>query len=108
MSAFINPWFIYDWVSASGAYLNIIRALRMTTLTLPTGYTWTFAAQCIICSFGLIPCYVFLQKYGARLRASHPIYLKHVDGLEVVAGSEPVAAETSGAGTGQGMQETKE
>ncbi|EXJ93259.1 hypothetical protein A1O1_01650 [Capronia coronata CBS 617.96] len=64
LSAFINPWFIYDWVEASG-------------------YIWTFAAQCIICSFGLIPCYIFLQKFGAQLRASRPMYMKRVDGLAI-------------------------
>ncbi|KUL86910.1 hypothetical protein ZTR_05357 [Talaromyces verruculosus] len=62
LSAFINPWFIYYWVEASG-------------------YTWTFAAQCIICSFGLIPLYILLQIYGVRLRSTRPMYTKHIDDM---------------------------
>lgn len=82
MSAFINPWFIFYWVEASG-------------------YTWTFAAQCIICSFGIIPIYLFLQRYGPRLRSSRPMYMKRLDGRElagvpVEGGSETVVAINGG------------
>ncbi|TVY29260.1 putative transporter [Lachnellula hyalina] len=60
MSAFINPWFIFYWIEASG-------------------YTWTFAAQCIICTFGVIPAYMILQRFGPRLRK--PMYIKHLEGF---------------------------
>uniref|UniRef100_A0A093UNJ7 Putative transporter n=1 Tax=Talaromyces marneffei PM1 TaxID=1077442 RepID=A0A093UNJ7_TALMA len=62
LSAFINPWFIYYWVESSG-------------------YAWTFAAQCIICSFGLIPLYILLQVYGVRLRSTRPMYTKHINDM---------------------------
>ncbi|GAM33406.1 MFS transporter [Talaromyces pinophilus] len=80
LSAFINPWFIYYWVEASG-------------------YTWTFAAQCIICSFGLIPLYILLQIYGVRLRSTRPMYTKHIDDMlevpmtQVALGDGEVAVE---------------
>lgn len=45
-----------------------------------TGYTWTFAAQCIICCFGVIPVYLLLQRYGPRLR--RPMYIKRFEDLE--------------------------
>ncbi|TVY91959.1 putative transporter [Lachnellula willkommii] len=60
MSAFINPWFIFYWIEASG-------------------YTWTFAAQCIICTFGVIPAYMILQGFGPRLRK--PMYIKRLEGF---------------------------
>ncbi|KAE8552068.1 hypothetical protein TMatcc_002077 [Talaromyces marneffei ATCC 18224] len=62
LSAFINPWFIYYWVESSG-------------------YAWTFATQCIICSFGLIPLYILLQVYGVRLRSTRPMYTKHINDM---------------------------
>ncbi|CZR57085.1 uncharacterized protein PAC_06974 [Phialocephala subalpina] len=49
MSAFVNPCFINDWVEKSG-------------------YIWTFSAQAIICTFGIVPTYFVLQKYGPKLR----------------------------------------
>ncbi|KAJ5106320.1 MFS transporter [Penicillium angulare] len=49
MSAFINPWFIDLWVEQSG-------------------WAWTFSAQGIICTLGLIPGYALLHKYGPRMR----------------------------------------
>lgn len=45
MAAFANPWYINTWVEAQG-------------------YTSSFAIQAIICFFGLIPLYAFLQKFG--------------------------------------------
>ncbi|KPI41790.1 putative transporter [Cyphellophora attinorum] len=63
MSAFIIPWFIFPWVEDSG-------------------YTLSFAAQAIICTFGLIPAYLLLLKYGPRMRAKRPMYMKRVDGVE--------------------------
>ncbi|KAH8692165.1 putative MFS transporter [Talaromyces proteolyticus] len=68
ISAFINPWFIYYWVEGSG-------------------YTWTFAAQCIICTFGLIPLYILLHIYGPQLRNARPMYNKHIEGLPATASS---------------------
>lgn len=32
------------------------------------GYTWSFAAQAIICTFGVVPTYIVLQKYGPKWR----------------------------------------
>lgn len=61
MSAFINPWFINDWVEKSG-------------------YTRTFSAQAIICTFGIIPAYFILQKYGPNLR--RPMDLGFADHVE--------------------------
>ncbi|KAJ5219302.1 MFS transporter [Penicillium cinerascens] len=49
LSAFINPWFISLWVEESG-------------------WTWTFSAQAIICSLGLIPAYALLHRYGSHMR----------------------------------------
>lgn len=57
--------------------------LRSHTDSLLTGYAWTFAAQCIICAFGLIPIYLLLQKFGPGLRLSRPMYLKHVEDVEI-------------------------
>jgi hypothetical protein len=59
MSAFIIPWFIFPWVESSG-------------------YTLTFAAQAMICTFGLIPVYLLLTRFGPHLRASRPMYVKYV------------------------------
>jgi hypothetical protein len=64
MSAFIIPWFIFPWVETSG-------------------YTLTFAAQAIICTFGLIPVYLLLTKFGPDLRSSRPMYVKHVGGIDI-------------------------
>ncbi|KAI7378581.1 hypothetical protein KC336_g19366, partial [Hortaea werneckii] len=50
LSAFINPFFIAPWVTASG-------------------YTWTFAAQGIITFFGGTASLAFLHWKGAALRA---------------------------------------
>ncbi|KUJ21877.1 putative MFS transporter [Mollisia scopiformis] len=61
MSAFINPWFINDWVEKSG-------------------YTWTFSAQAIICTFGIIPTYFVLQRYGPKLR--RPMNLGFADHID--------------------------
>ncbi|KAJ5612609.1 MFS transporter [Penicillium lagena] len=49
LAGFINPWFISVWVERSG-------------------WTWTFSAQALICSFGLIPTYALLHHYGHRMR----------------------------------------
>lgn len=57
--------------------------LRSSTHLLFTGYNWTFAAQCIICAFGLIPIYLLLQRYGPGLRSSRPMYMKHIEDLEI-------------------------
>ncbi|KAL3423143.1 major facilitator superfamily transporter [Phlyctema vagabunda] len=54
LSAFIEPWFINIWVESSG-------------------YTWSFAAQAIICTFGIVPTYMVLQFFGAKWRK--PMYL---------------------------------
>lgn len=48
LSAFLVPWFIYNWVEYSG-------------------YTWCFAVQGFLCIL-VIPAYAILQKYGARWR----------------------------------------
>lgn len=88
LSAFINPWFIFYWIEASGTYGPPLDSTHLKSLPLGfpgliicTGYTWCFAAQCIICCFGVIPIYLLLHHYGARLRESRPMYMKHVDGL---------------------------
>ncbi|KAL1860744.1 hypothetical protein VTK73DRAFT_7189 [Phialemonium thermophilum] len=49
LSAFLVPWFIYDWTEHSG-------------------YTWCFAVQGIMCVVVVVPAYVVLQKYGPRWR----------------------------------------
>lgn len=49
LSAFINPFFIVPWVTASG-------------------YTWTFAAQGIITFFGGCAGLGFVHYYGGKLR----------------------------------------
>lgn len=49
LSCFAEPWFINTWVESSG-------------------YTWSFAVQAIICTFGVIPTYVILQKFGPKWR----------------------------------------
>lgn len=49
ISAFIAPWYIYDWVDA-------------------VGYGWSFGTQAIVCAVCLPPTYYFLQKFGQRLR----------------------------------------
>ncbi|OBT62318.1 hypothetical protein VE03_09066 [Pseudogymnoascus sp. 23342-1-I1] len=56
LSAFADPWFINIWVDASG-------------------YTWSFAAQAIICVGLVIPAYAVLQNFGPRLRK--PMRLEH-------------------------------
>lgn len=38
----------------------------------------------MICTFGLIPCYIFLQRYGGKLRKARPMYAKHIDGVGIV------------------------
>lgn len=85
LSAFIIPWFIFPWVEDSG-------------------YTWSFAAQAIICAFGLIPVYFGLMKYGPGLRAKRPMYLKEVEGvdLEGVRREEYVAETVAVNGEGGG------
>ncbi|TKA80451.1 hypothetical protein B0A49_01893 [Cryomyces minteri] len=50
LSAFINPFFIAPWVTASG-------------------YTWTFAAQGIITFVVSLPAFAVLQRFGPTLRA---------------------------------------
>ena len=47
-----------------------------------TGYSLSFAAQAIICTFGLIPVYLLLRKYGPGLRASRPMYVKTLNGID--------------------------
>lgn len=82
LSAFINPWFIYYWIEASGkAQSPLSNLLTGFSLNLSLGYTWTFAAQCIICSFGLIPLYTLLQIYGVRMRSTRPMYAKYIDDM---------------------------
>ncbi|KAJ5549110.1 MFS transporter [Penicillium frequentans] len=56
LSAFINPWFISPWVEVSDTENEYL------------GWTWTFIAQGIICSLGLIPTYALLHQFGSRLR----------------------------------------
>ncbi|KAJ5807782.1 transporter [Penicillium riverlandense] len=65
MSAFINPWFISIWVENSGNPLLLIGG--------ECCWAWTFSAQAIVCTFGLIPVYVLLHRYGGRMRK--PLYL---------------------------------
>ncbi|KAI9795401.1 MAG: hypothetical protein M1833_007189 [Piccolia ochrophora] len=50
LSAFVNPFFIAPWQTASG-------------------FTWTFAAQGIITFFASVPALAALHKYGPVLRA---------------------------------------
>jgi hypothetical protein len=38
------------------------------SLTCTIGYTWPFAVQAIICTFGVIPTYIILQKFGPSWR----------------------------------------
>ncbi|KAK4942497.1 hypothetical protein LTR10_017793 [Elasticomyces elasticus] len=47
MSAFIVPWYIYDWTAA-------------------VGYGWCFGTQAIICALCLPPTYFVLHKWGPR------------------------------------------
>lgn len=47
-SAFADPFFIFAWVELEG-------------------YTLSFAIQAIICFFGLIPVYGFLQWFGPNM-----------------------------------------
>ncbi|KAH8806488.1 hypothetical protein F5882DRAFT_122366 [Hyaloscypha sp. PMI_1271] len=49
MSAFISRWFINDLVEASG-------------------YIGTFSVQAIMRTFGILPIYFLLQRYGPRLQ----------------------------------------
>ncbi|RDW88316.1 MFS transporter-19 [Coleophoma cylindrospora] len=67
LSAFAEPFFINIWVEASG-------------------YTWSFAAQAIICTFGVIPVYIILQKFGAQWR--RPM------NIGTAASASPAAAKT--------------
>jgi hypothetical protein len=46
-----------------------------------TGYTWSFAAQAIICVGVVIPAYAVLQNFGPCLRK--PMRLEHT-ALETV------------------------
>ncbi|KAI9751275.1 MAG: hypothetical protein M4579_006128 [Chaenotheca gracillima] len=52
LSAFINPFFIAPWETASG-------------------FTWTFAAQGIITFFASVPVIALLHKYGPSIRAKN-------------------------------------
>ncbi|OAG38106.1 hypothetical protein AYO21_07696 [Fonsecaea monophora] len=47
MSAFIVPWYIYDWAAA-------------------VGYGWCFGTQAIICGICLPPIYFVLHRWGNR------------------------------------------
>ncbi|KIY00945.1 uncharacterized protein Z520_03611 [Fonsecaea multimorphosa CBS 102226] len=47
MSAFIVPWYIYDWTAA-------------------VGYGWCFGTQAIICALCLPPVYFVLHRWGNR------------------------------------------
>jgi hypothetical protein len=42
--------------------------LHTMSLTCTIGYTWSFAVQAIICTFGVIPTYIILQKFGPSWR----------------------------------------
>lgn len=66
LSAFIEPWFINTWVEASGRSDNACSE----SLLITPGYTLSFAAQAIVCAFGVIPSYFVIQKIGARFRPS--------------------------------------
>jgi hypothetical protein len=80
MSALINPWFINDWVEASGTFCSGFAPIFNPADSQYTGYTWTFSAQAIICTFGILPTYFLLQKYGLRLR--RPMNLGFADHID--------------------------
>jgi hypothetical protein len=67
MSAFINPWFISIWVENSGNPPLLVGGECFSDWGF-LGWTWTFSAQAIVCTFGLIPAYVLLHRYGGRMR----------------------------------------
>jgi hypothetical protein len=49
LSAFINPFYIFPWVTTSG-------------------FTWTFAAQGIITFFFCVPAIAAIHYFGAKIR----------------------------------------
>lgn len=66
---------VYQYMGCGIRYASFLQTSWDKTIadTFPTGYTWSFAAQAIICTFGVVPVYLLLQKFGPHLR--RPMHL---------------------------------